>query len=52
MAKQGSENPPEQDKTFSSRQTEQYQEDKKKLIAPFHGARVPEHPQAKLRAGD
>lgn len=40
MAKQGSGNPPEQDKTFSSRQTEQYQEDKKKLIVPFHGALV------------
>lgn len=37
MAKQGSGNPPEQDKTFSTRQTEQYQEDKKKLIVPFHG---------------
>lgn len=40
MAKQGSGNPPEQDKTFSTRQTEQYREDKKKLIAPFHGALV------------
>lgn len=40
MAKQGSGNPPEQDKTFSTRQTEQYQENKKKLIVPFQGALV------------